>query len=57
MSKKCECPRFKMVDGDLVCTECGEPSTSEKWRVNVHGAKAVEQSRTEDKSRRLSFNK
>jgi len=42
MAKKDECLHnggFKMEDGALVCTLCGEPSNSEKWRDNVYGTK------------------
>lgn len=45
-----KCSAFLMKDGDLVCSGCGQPSKSLKWRANVYG-KAVEQSAIENKGR------
>lgn len=42
---------YSMVDGNLVCATCGEPSPSPKWPENVYGRKAVEQAGTENKGR------
>jgi hypothetical protein len=43
---------YKMLEGELVCVLCGEPSESKRWRNNVFGsgAKAVARGETEDKS-------
>jgi hypothetical protein len=55
MSKKDECLHnggYKMMDGELVCNLCEEPSKSKRWENNVFGnsAKAMAQRKTENKS-------
>lgn len=47
----CEHPAYAIVEGVLVCHNCGAPSPSEKWQGNVYGEKAVEQQNTENKGR------
>jgi hypothetical protein len=43
MSKtKCQHKGYLMRGGELVCAECGEPSSSITWRQNVYGASSPE---------------
>lgn len=33
----CKHSGYRMVDGKLVCAECGELSKSDRWHRNVYG--------------------
>lgn len=33
---------YRMTEGDLCCTDCGEISRSPKWRGNVYGVSSPE---------------
>lgn len=51
MDGHCEHSAYALVEGALVCSNCGAPSPSAKWSQNVYGEKAVEQGNTENKGR------
>lgn len=38
----CKHPGYLIVDGVLKCSECRQPSPSQKWRGNVYGVNSKE---------------
>ena len=43
-----QCQAFSITDGVLVCSGCGKPSDSTKWKANIYG-KAVAAAEVENK--------
>lgn len=39
----CSHPAYLIIDGELLCSECREPSPSKIWRAQVYGHTAPEQ--------------
>lgn len=42
MTKECQHPGYVITRGELVCSECGEPSPSKTWQDNAYGHESDE---------------